>query len=496
MMQVLLVDDERSLLDLAKIFLEKNAGFSVDAVESAREALELMKSSAYDAVVSDYQMPEMNGIDFLRSVRNSGSDIPFIIFTGKGRDSVVIEALDAGADFYLQKGGDAKAQFTELSGMIRHAVRMKTAEKERLIAHQQFMNITEFLPDATLVVEGGGKVTVWNSGMQEMTGISRDQALGKDHGIYSEAIYGEKRPVFMDLIQNEDENAESGYENIRRDEGTVCGEARLPLIFDGKGGHVWGKASLLYDADGNHIGAIESIRDITELKEYETYFLEALREKNIIIKEIHHRVRNNLQVISALIQLQQSWSEDENLKKELEELNNRIFTMATVYEMIFASRDVNYSHINVKNLVDTLISGFAFLKPVSYELSFDEEIFDEYFDLDTAVSMSLILNELLTYIIRHSYSRKKESVIRILMEREGEGMVKLELSSDDLETFEDFKISGSKELGIRLLSLIVEKNLKGNIEMTPDPGMRFIIRFPYNISDFAFSGARLGSVSE
>lgn len=495
-MQVLLVDDERPLLDLAKIFLEKNAGFSVDAVESAREALELMKSSGYDAVVSDYQMPEMNGIEFLRTVRGSGSDIPFIIFTGKGRDSAVIEALDGGADFYLQKGGDVKAQFAELAGMIRHAVGMRTAEKERLIARQQFMNLTEFLPDATFVTDGDGKVTIWNSGMQEMTGISGDQALGKDHRIYSEAIYGEKRPVLMDLIQNSDQNAESGYENILRDEGTICGEACLPLIYGGKGGHIRGKASLLYDADGNISGAIESVRDITELKEYEAYLLEALREKNIIIREIHHRVRNNLQVISALIQLQQSWSEDDNLKKELEKLNNRIFTMATVYEMLFANRDVNYSHINVKNLVNTLISGFAFMKPVSYELSFDTEIFDEYFDLDTAVSISLILNELLTYIIRHAYSKKKESVIRVLMERNGEGMVRLDVSSDDLEFFEDPEISGSKELGIRLLSLIVEKNLKGNIGMARDPCMRFIITFAYNMSDFTPSELKLGSVSQ
>jgi len=80
-------------------------------------------STTYDAIVSDYQMPEMDGIEFLKTVRGSGSDMPFIIFTGKGREDVVIEAINNGADFYLQKGGNPKAQFAELSHKIKHAVR-------------------------------------------------------------------------------------------------------------------------------------------------------------------------------------------------------------------------------------------------------------------------------------------------------------------------------------------------------------------------------------
>ena len=108
---VLIVDDEPDLLELTKIYLEKTGEFAVDIAESAREALEKMQTSTYAAVVSDYEMPEMNGIEFLKTVRGSGSDMPFIIFTGKGREDVVIEAINNGADFYLQKGGNPKAQF-------------------------------------------------------------------------------------------------------------------------------------------------------------------------------------------------------------------------------------------------------------------------------------------------------------------------------------------------------------------------------------------------
>ncbi|MGC9435906.1 MAG: response regulator [Methanomicrobiales archaeon] len=105
---ILIVDDEPLLLDLTKTYLEKTGGFTVDTAASAREALEMMETTTYDAIISDYEMPEMDGIGFLKTVRGSGSDLPFIIFTGRGREDVVIEALNAGADFYLQKGGQPK----------------------------------------------------------------------------------------------------------------------------------------------------------------------------------------------------------------------------------------------------------------------------------------------------------------------------------------------------------------------------------------------------
>jgi PAS domain S-box-containing protein len=86
-----------------------------------------MESATYDAIISDYQMPEMDGIKFLKQIRSSGNSIPFILFTGRGREEVVIEAINSGADFYLQKGGDPNAQFAELSYKLKIAVERKRA---------------------------------------------------------------------------------------------------------------------------------------------------------------------------------------------------------------------------------------------------------------------------------------------------------------------------------------------------------------------------------
>ena len=126
--RILYVDDEEALLDIGRIFLERAGGITVDITASPIEALRMILAGRYDAVVSDYQMPEMDGIALLKRVREAGSRVPFIIFTGKGREEVAIEALNSGADFYIQKGGNPKAQFAELANAVRQLAGRQRAE--------------------------------------------------------------------------------------------------------------------------------------------------------------------------------------------------------------------------------------------------------------------------------------------------------------------------------------------------------------------------------
>lgn len=127
MLSALYVDDEPVLLEIGKLFLERSGKIHVDTLESAVDALERIKLIKYDIIISDYEMPGMDGITFLKAVRAEHPLLPFIIFTGKGREEVVIEALNNGADHYLQKGGATKPQYAELIHTIDRAVERKRA---------------------------------------------------------------------------------------------------------------------------------------------------------------------------------------------------------------------------------------------------------------------------------------------------------------------------------------------------------------------------------
>lgn len=136
MVHVLFIDDEPDLLNLGKSFLEA-AGFIVTTALGVSEALILLENATFDAIVSDYFMPEMDGIELLTILKSKGDTTPFIIYTGRGREEVVIDALNKGADFYIQKSGKPRVEFTDLASKIRYAVSRRKSERalKRILAY-------------------------------------------------------------------------------------------------------------------------------------------------------------------------------------------------------------------------------------------------------------------------------------------------------------------------------------------------------------------------
>jgi len=273
MHRILYVDDEPDLLEITKLFLEDTTDFSVDINTSAQHALHSISAQQYDAIISDYQMPGMDGIAFLKSVRSRHRDIPFILFTGRGREDIVIEAINNGADFYLQKGGDPTAQFAELAHKIRQAIAWRQAEFSLIESEKRLTDIINFLPDATFAIDRSGKVISWNRAIEEMTGVAAADILGRGEYEYAIPFYGIRRKILIDLIFEPDDIIASHYAHIFHDKGILIADTTLPRPM-GRIVTLMGKASPLYNRQGEIVGAIESIRDMTELKKAE----ESLRE--------------------------------------------------------------------------------------------------------------------------------------------------------------------------------------------------------------------------
>jgi len=175
---LLYIDDEPLLLDIGRQYLERDGTFRVTGLPSAKEALAALEDGSFDAVVADYMMPGMNGIGLLKEIRSRGLSIPFILFTGRGREEVVIEAFDNGADFYVQKGGEPRSQFVELSHKIIQAVHRRDAEKKLRESEERYRSVvedqTEFIcrtkPDRTIIFV--------NEAFCRYYGVTREQVTG------------------------------------------------------------------------------------------------------------------------------------------------------------------------------------------------------------------------------------------------------------------------------------------------------------------------------
>jgi DNA-binding response OmpR family regulator len=120
-LRILHVDDDPCILQVSKDILELEGNFEVDTALSVDEAVKKMEEQPYDAVISDYEMPQKNGLQFLKELREKHNKIPFVIFTGKGREEVAIKALNLGADRYLSKTGDPEILYCELAHAIHQA---------------------------------------------------------------------------------------------------------------------------------------------------------------------------------------------------------------------------------------------------------------------------------------------------------------------------------------------------------------------------------------
>jgi len=273
-MKVLMIDDEPSFLELSKEIIEGEAGLSVYLASSGVEAMKMLERESYDVIVSDYMMSGMNGIQLLESLRARGDRTPFILFTGHGREEIAIQALNKGANFYLQKGGDPTAQFADLINVIRQAHSRRKAEEAVEHNARRFRSLIENSSDLVCLIDGQGTIQY----LSPSTGMLLGREPEKMIGIAIEEIFHpDDIAIFHDSA-----------ERLMENPGLI--ERKEIRIRHGDGSWRIMEANITADTEIDNTHLIINARDVTERKRMEDTLLESRKEIELILDNLMENV--------------------------------------------------------------------------------------------------------------------------------------------------------------------------------------------------------------
>jgi PAS domain S-box-containing protein len=257
-MKVLHVDDDLNFLKVAGQCLKMQGRFQVDTARSVEEAMEMMEKETYDAIISDFQMPGKDGLEFLKELREEGNSIPFIIFTGKGREEVVIRALSLGADGYFNKHGEPETVYGELAHGIRQTVERKRDSEALHESESKSRTLLENLPQKIFFKDKNAVYISCNENYARDLKIKSDEIAGRtDYDFYPKEL-AEKYRADDKRIMKSGNSEDIDEEYVQDGQKVFVHTVKTPVK----------------DENGNVVGVLGIFWDITERKKAE----EALRQ--------------------------------------------------------------------------------------------------------------------------------------------------------------------------------------------------------------------------
>ncbi len=343
----------------------------------------------------------------------------------------------------------------------------KKMEDALQLSEQKNRSITSTASDAMIMMNDKGYVSFWNPAAERIFGYTNEEAMNKEmHSLIAPDRYHED---YMDGIEK----------FIGTGQGPAIGKT-MELVAKRKDGIEFSvELSLTSIKVKNKWSAIGIVRDITERKETEDRIMASLREKEILLREIHHRTKNNMQVISSLLNLQSEFIKDKEYVDMLNESRNRIAAMALVHEKLYRSQDL--ANINFCDYVESLTSGlFAFfgISKGRIELKLNVEAIPV--ELETGMPCGLVINELVSNAMKHAFPNERRGEIHIAFSKIDldEGIkYKMIIGDNGVGLPENFDLKKIKSLGLQLVSNLVEHQLQGKLNISKENGTEFHIEF-------------------
>jgi PAS domain S-box-containing protein len=383
-----------------------------------------------------------------------------------GNERVVVEAIHRGVADYVNK---SEAFLERLPLIVDRVTRPSQIEAElrlekaRLAEAQQIAQLGSWEWDVV------SNRVVWSDGLYRIYG--RDpKTFGASYEAFLDCVHPEDRSDVAAVIQGA-YSAGQGFRNVYR------------ILRAGDLRFVEGRGSVITAPDGRVVRMVGTAQDVTErellnqqLSSLNESLKVTLREREVLLQEIHHRVKNNLQVVSSLIHLQMRKLDAGDNREALGECRSRIQAIALIHEKLYQSSD--YARVRFNEYAESLAIGLlSASRTEPGEIRLDLAVEDIALALDQAIPCGLVLNELISNAIKHGFKDGRGGTIRIEFSRAPEDLVSLSVSNDGIDLPSDFEPNESPTLGLHLV-LALASQLDARFDMPRGRGSTFRLTFP------------------
>jgi PAS domain S-box-containing protein len=354
---------------------------------------------------------------------------------------------------------DAAGNVVGVFAAARDITERKQAEETIRESEEQYRTIIENSNDMIWTMDTEGRFLFFNKRSEEITGYRLEDWQGKS---FAPLIYEEDIPKVTEVFHKTLNGQPQQYEvSIIRKDGSK-------LILSVNTAPIYSKVKV--------VGTVSFGRDVTEQKEAEEQIKKSLKEKEILLGEIHHRVKNNMQVISSMLSLQSEYITEKKYRDMFQESQNRILSMSLIHENLYQSR--NFAKIDLNEYINDLVNDlFRSYGIDTGNITLNINVENVYLGIDSGIPCGLIINELVTNCLKHAFPDGGKGEMKISLRSIGEDMIELLISDNGIGIPKDLDFENTQSLGLYLVKMLAENQLQGEIHLDRSKGTEFKIKF-------------------
>jgi PAS domain S-box-containing protein len=431
-------------------------------VQTREEFVAALSEASWDLIISDHHLPSFDSTEALKLLKASELDIPFVIVSGSIGEENAVAVLKAGAHDYVPKHS-LRRLVPAIERELRDCAIRKEArraqealrESERRLrkSERRFQDLFEFAPDAIVMADELGTIVQVNTQAEALFRVRREALVGLALAQLlpgHDSIWPAKEPSESEPTNPLAREERCALQTVRLDGSRFPADVRVGVIHSESG-----------------LSVAVALRDATLRLEAEEELRQSLAEKNTLLKELHHRVKNNLQIISSLLAMRSSRTDDAKAREVLEESIHRVGTIALLHEVLQQSEGL--ARVDFGAYALTLATHLIRASGGNIELR--HEIEPVELNIETAMPCGLILNELVSNSLKHA-APHGAAVLHLRVSREPAGAFSLTLRDSGPGLPPGLKLEEATSMGLQLVRSLA-RQVKAELEQSNEVGACF-----------------------